>query len=89
MNKEYKIIPKNQMVDGMWYAGKCRNARVALWDAKNEVFVHIRYKFGYMVDTIEHFEDVKDKSVDGFIPIEKIETLDLRMVKKLQHDIGY
>ena len=52
------MIPKNEMVEG-WYNGFCRNNHMAYWDG--EKFQYIRYKFGFQLDTIEHFEDVKDK----------------------------
>lgn len=81
------MIPKKDMVTGTYYKGFCRNTYVALWDGKQ--FIHIRNKFGYFVETIEHFEDVKDKGIDGFVPVEIIDYLDSGTLRKIRFDIGY
>ena len=47
------MIPKKDMEGGIYYKGICRNAYVAEWDGKKEEFVYMRYKFGFMKDTIE------------------------------------
>lgn len=38
-------IPKSELVRGIYYKGRCRNATVARWDG--ERFHHWRTKFGY------------------------------------------
>lgn len=81
------MIPKNKMEIGCWYKGFCRNNYVALWDG--EKFQYIRYKFGYFLDTIEHFEDVKETKMDGFVPIEKVERVTNEEQWKVKDEIGY
>ena len=39
-------IPKEQLVHGTYYRGRCRNASIARWNANIRVFVHWRTKFG-------------------------------------------
>ena len=82
-----KMIPKSEMRAGTYYRGFCRNTYVALW--LGDHFIHIRNKFDYFVETIKHFEDVKDEGVDGFVPFEAIEFLDSGTQRKLRKDIGY
>lgn len=83
------MIPKKDMEGGIYYKGICRNAYVAEWDGKKEEFVYMRYKFGFMKDTIEHFEDVKDSGFDGFIPIERIERIPPKEMWKIKEELGY
>lgn len=84
---QVKMIPKAEMVAGTYYKGFCRNTYVALWDGNK--FIYLRNKFGYYMDTIEHFEDVKDKGTDGFVPVELIEVLDSGTQRKVRFDVGY
>lgn len=86
---EIKMISKSEMVDGAYYNGICRNTRVALWDEKENVFIHLSYSFHYYMDKIEHFEDVKHKSIDGFIPIEQVEPIHHEIISKIKNEIGY
>lgn len=81
------MIPKAEMKPGTYYKGFCRNTYVALWDGKH--FIYLRNKFGFYMDTIEHFEDVKDRGVDGFVPIEEIQHIDSGTQRKVRFDIGY
>jgi hypothetical protein len=64
------MIPKNKMEIGFWYKGFCRNNYVAFWDGEN---FNISDISSDNLETIEHFEDVKENRKDGFVPIEKIE----------------
>lgn len=84
---DVKMIPKADMKPGTYYKGFCRNSYVALWDGTK--FIYLRNKFGYYMDTIEHFEDVKDRGVDGFVPIEEINPVDSGTQRKIRFDIGY
>jgi hypothetical protein len=52
-------------------------------------FQYIRYKFGYNLETIEHFEDVKENRMDGFVPIEKIERKKMTNYGRSKTKIGY
>lgn len=83
-----KMIPKSEMKQG-WYNGICRNNHMAYWDEKDSMFYYIRYSFGFYMDKIEHFDDVKDKRLDGFVPVEKIERLDFSELQELKNSIGY
>lgn len=80
------MIPKDKMEIG-WYKGFCRNNYMAYWDG--EKFQYIRYKFGYRLDTIEHFEDVKETRGDGFVPVERIERLTPEEQWNEKNEIGY
>lgn len=81
------MIPKSEMKNGVYYRGICRNSYVALWNGKK--FDYIRYKFGNYMDTIEHFEDVKESGGDGFIPIEEIADIDSELEWKIKNEVGY
>ena len=83
------MIPKSEMINGRWYSGFCRNTRVALWDKKEDKFIHLRFKFGYRMDKIEHFEDVQKDRLDGFVPIELIEQIHHEKIWKVKDEIGY
>ena len=60
-------IPKADLVDGQCYLGEYRNANYGKWNAKENVFEHWRYKFGFRLDTCNHFED--DNGFALFVPI--------------------
>ena len=61
-------IPKAHLTDGFYYAGKCRNANVARWNADDQQFYHWREKFGRtFVETIEYWD--VNGTFDGFIPL--------------------
>ena len=64
---EAGAIPKKDLVDGQLYYGDYRNAEVGKWNAKENVFDHWRYKFGFRKDTCNHFED--DDGFALFVPI--------------------
>ncbi len=82
------MIPKNEMKQG-WYKGFCRNNYMAYWDEKGQIFYYLRYSFNFYMDKIEHFEDVKDKGFDGFVPVERIERLTPDEQWKIKDEIGY
>jgi hypothetical protein len=60
-------IPKADLVDSQFYYGEYRNAKVGKWNAEENVFEHWRYKFGFRLDTCNHFED--DNGFALFVPI--------------------
>ena len=65
-------IPKDKLIHGAYYKGSCRNASIARWNAKEEVFYHFRQKFGWrFVETICCPED--DEHYDVFVVEEMIE----------------
>ena len=64
---EAGAIPKKDLIDGQVYIGKHRNTTVARWNAQTEKFEHMRYKFGWIEDECNHFED--DDGFALFVPI--------------------
>jgi hypothetical protein len=72
MEKPERYLSKSELIAGAYYTGICRNSGVAMWMGKEQKFIYIRYKFGFMLDEIEHFEDVKESNTDGFVPIQMI-----------------
>ena len=88
IEEQLKMIPKSQMKEG-WYNGHCRNSHMAYWNSKEQIFYHISYSFNFYMDKIEHFEDVKDKRQDGFIPIERVERINWVDVNRIKEEVGY
>ena len=65
--RNIKFLPKSELVDGVYYRGRCRNATIAVWDAANNLFWYMRCKFGtYFEEDICHPED--DNGFDLFYP---------------------
>ena len=64
---EAGAIPKKDLIDGQVYIGKHRNANIQRWNAGKNKFDHMRYKFGWMKDECNHFED--DDGFALFVPI--------------------
>ena len=86
-------IPKDKLEDGKYYLGRCRNAKVAQWNANKEgqfknkgVFTHMRTKF-YSVypEDINHFQD-DNGYYDVFIPIKEVEPDEYQKIKQA-HEI--
>lgn len=48
------MLQKEELVHGEYYKGSCRNASLARWNEKRDVFVYFRYKFGEIF-----LEDIK------------------------------
>ena len=64
--KRKDMIAKKDLVDGAYYEGECRNAEVARWNGKQEVFIHWRTKWGQkFLEEIKHPDD--EKHYDVFI----------------------
>ena len=67
---ELGAIPKDKLIVGHTYLGKCRNAGKAIWK-ENGRFEYIRTKFGCTYpEEINHFQD--DNGYDLFTPIKDI-----------------
>jgi hypothetical protein len=65
-------ISKSELEHGAYYAGSCRNASVARWDATHGHFRHRRTKFGQTF--IEEIKCPEDESqFDVFVTDRKIE----------------
>ena len=60
-------IPKKDLIHGQVYIGNHRNTTVARWNQETNKFDHMRYKFGWMKDDCNHFED--DDGFALFVPI--------------------
>lgn len=60
-------IPKKDLIDGQIYIGEHRNTTVARWNQETNKFDHMRYKFGWIKDDCNHFED--DDGFALFVPI--------------------
>ena len=61
------MIPLQDLEDGVLYAGTCRNAQQARWDAARQKFVYKRTKFGSTFnEDINHPEH--DDGYDLFVP---------------------
>lgn len=77
--KKYRIenpIPKADLIDGHYYVGYCRNARIARWFEAEQIFKHWRNKFGSsFIEEIQHPED--EDYYDVFIPVRLVDEHDL------------
>jgi hypothetical protein len=83
-NKEeaYRLgmLRKEQLEDGSYYLGHCRNASVAKWNFLKNKFVYMRDKWGsHYAEDIVHIED--DECFDIFVPIEKVIPNENQIVK--------
>jgi len=62
------FMRKEDLVDGEYYYGRCRNAVCARWYAEDEEFEYVRTKFGArFVESIKHPED--HFGMDVFVPL--------------------
>lgn len=62
------MIAKHELRDGAMYAGYCRNAGTAVWNAKLDRFIIERTKFGDRIDeALPHPAD--DEGFDVFVPV--------------------
>lgn len=60
------MIEKKDLINGAYYEGECRNADVARWNGKKEVFVYLRTKFNETFpEEIKHPDD--ENHYDVFI----------------------
>jgi uncharacterized protein (DUF433 family) len=61
------ILPRDRLVHGRYYVGRCRNATVARWNADERCFFHWREKFGRIfVETIKYPTDELEPWWDVF-----------------------
>ena len=66
------LLRKEQLEDGAYYSGDCRNAQMARWHAAAQVFVHWRSKFGHRyLECIKH--PVDEPRYDVFLAEAKAE----------------
>lgn len=65
------MIDKLNLREDVYYIGTCRNTNIARWHKGK--FIFINYEFGNpYIETINYYGDVKEMSIDGFIPMEEI-----------------
>jgi hypothetical protein len=77
------VIRKDDLVDGAYYGGTCRNASVAQWDAKGNCFWYMRNKFrSTFKESINHLAD--DDGYDLFVPFHRIDDKDVRDIDKVK-----
>jgi len=70
------VIRKDDLVDGAYYQGDCRNSSVALWDANGNCFWYMRSKFSDAYkEKINHIAD--DNGYDLFMPFQKLDDVDV------------
>lgn len=67
------ILPKDRLIHGHYYKGRCRNATVARWNAHEQCFFHWREKFGHVyVETIKYPTDADEPWWDVFDVVEEL-----------------
>lgn len=67
------LLQKDQLVDGAYYVGRCRNATIARWSAEQNCFFHWRIKFHQVfVEDIKH--PVDESYFDVFRPVRVLAT---------------
>lgn len=74
-----RMIPKKDLKDGVYYNGhRWRGKHVAMWDADKKIFLTINFTMGnFFLEELQHFEDVAETRIDGFIPFIEIEKFTL------------
>ena len=65
---EQVMIQKRFLIHGNYYAGKCRNAAIARWNAPTETFWHWRTKFASTYQEEIGYWDPEGRW-DEFIPV--------------------
>ena len=66
-----RLLPKSALRDGAYYIGRCRNACVARWNARQQCFYHWREKLGRIyIQKIKH--PVDEPQYDVFRPLKEL-----------------
>jgi len=65
------MIEKNDLKEGMYYLGTCRNTNIAKWFNNEFIFINMFGNKPY-IETIPYFGDVKLLNTDGFIPTQEV-----------------
>ena len=73
-------IAKADLVHGAYYAGRCRNANIARWNAERERFVHWRTKFKF-----EYTEEICHPDDEEYFDVFVVEAL-CEPVKEIPFD---
>lgn len=83
------MIARENLKDGRYYIGYCRNSYIGLWDEKASLFRIISYQFSHYLDTVKYLGDIIDTTEDGFIPIEEIKSINEENLEKIKKEVGY
>lgn len=75
-----RMIRKKDMKDCQYYNGhRWRGQHVAMWDEKKGLFLTINFTMGnFFLEELQHFEDVAETRIDGFIPFDEIKKVDVK-----------
>jgi hypothetical protein len=75
-----EMIAKKDLIGGEYYNGhRWRGKHVAMWDAEKGVFLTLNYTMGnFFIEELQHFEDVAETRIDGFIPFKQIKKIDVK-----------
>lgn len=75
-------IPKEQLVHGEYYFGRCRNANIARWNADKQLFYHWRTKFTFtFIEAISCPED--EARFDVFVAERILTPTEMETVKEI------
>jgi uncharacterized protein (DUF433 family) len=67
------LIPKDRLVHGRYYKGRCRHATVARWNADEQCFYHWREKIDHTyIETIKYPTDEQEPWWDVFDVAEEL-----------------
>ena len=81
------MIKKQELVNGEYYLGASRRTQIAQW--YNGQFIYIDKNFGTpYIESLDHYDDVKNDNHDGFIPDKQIMT-DFKQIRQLKIDNDY
>jgi hypothetical protein len=73
MPRNRECGPKDRLVHGTNYKGRCRNATIARWDAEREVFWHWQQMLGRIfLQTIRSPSDETIPELDVFDVVEEL-----------------
>jgi hypothetical protein len=75
-----EMVAKKDLIGGEYYNGhRWRGKHVAMWDAEKKVFLTLNYTMGnFYVEELQHFEDVAETRIDGFIPFKQIKKIEVK-----------
>lgn len=81
------MIKKQELANGEYYLGVSRRTQIAQW--YNGKFIYIDKNFGIpYIESIDHYDDVKNGNSDGFIPNEQI-VVDFNQSRQIKIDNDY
>lgn len=73
------VIPKKELIKNHYYYGKCRGAKVALWNGYE--FIYMKDFWGQSSYREEIFHPEDDNGFDVFIPVKEVTPTDEQRVK--------